>query len=164
MLHLFSDPTFVIATAFFGFFAVLIYLKVPGMVGRSLDGRADKIKSDIEQAELLCKEAQDLLSTYQKKQREAVKEAENIVNHAKEEAERMLVEGKTQLDAALKRREQMVSLRIKQAEIAATDEIRDETARLAVKATETILRNNLSAKQGTAILNQSIDNLGGQLH
>jgi len=164
MLNLFADPTFVVATAFFGFFALIIYLKVPGMIGKSLDSRAEKIKTEIEQAETICKEAQDLLSQYQKKQREAVKEAESIVKNAEDEAARMIEEGKNQLDGALQRREQVAEQRIKQAETAALDEIRDETAHIAVMATETILRSHLSTKQSTALINDAIDQLDKQLH
>ena len=63
-----NDPTFWVATAFIAFLVLIVYLGVLKKIAFSLDERTEKIKSDIEQAEQLCKEAQDLLSHYQKKQ------------------------------------------------------------------------------------------------
>ena len=65
MSHLIQDPIFWVATAFIAFILVLVYLKIPLTVGTKLDKRADKIKADLDEAEALYKEAQDLLAAYQ---------------------------------------------------------------------------------------------------
>ena len=102
---MFQDPTFWVLVAFIGFISVLVYLKVPGMVTKGLDARAEKIKADLEEADALLKEAQDLLASYQKKQREAADEAQEIQARAKEEAERIVENGRTRLKDSLQRRE-----------------------------------------------------------
>ena len=66
---MFQDPTFWVLVAFIGFVGVLVYFKVPGMVIKGLDARAEKIKADLEDADALLREAQGLLASYQKKQR-----------------------------------------------------------------------------------------------
>ena len=71
---MFQDPTFWVLVAFVGFVALIIYFKVPGMITSALDARAKKIKADLDEADSLLKEAQDLLALYQKKQRETANE------------------------------------------------------------------------------------------
>ena len=161
MLH---DPTFWVATAFFAFLLVLVYLKVPGSVGAQLDKRADKIKSDLDEAEALLKEAQDLLATYQKKQRDAAKEAQAIADHAKEEAERMLVQGRERLAETLARREQLAKVRIAQAEAAAIDDVRIRTVDIAMDATQAVLAKGIAAAKANAMIDDAIKELPNKLH
>ena len=161
MLH---DPTFWVATAFIAFIAVLVYLKIPGKIFGALDHRADKIRSDIEEAEALCKEAQELLATYQKKQREALKEAEEISTAGKEEAVRLAEKGKQQLEDSLARREKQATDRIAQAENAAVDQVRALTIEIAIAATRNILETQLSASKSDALVDSAIGELSEKLH
>ena len=66
-----ADPTFWVMIAFVGFFALLIYYRVPGMIGKALDARAAAIRADLDEARRLRDEAQALLADYQRKSREA---------------------------------------------------------------------------------------------
>ena len=137
-------------------FLVLIYLKVPGSVGAQLDKRADKIKADLDEAEALYKEAQDLLALYQKKQRDAAKEAETITGNAKIEAARMLEEGRVRLSETLLRREQLAKDRIAQAEAAAIDKVRIKTVDIAMDATREILAKGLAAAKSDSMIDAAI--------
>ena len=74
-----GDATFWALVALIIFLAVVVYLKVPGMIGKSLDDRAEKIRNELEEARKLREEAQALLAEYQKKRKEAEKEAGDIV-------------------------------------------------------------------------------------
>lgn len=161
---MFQDPTFWVATAFVGFIIVLVYLKVPGSVGAQLDKRADKIKADLDEAESLYKEAQDLLATYQKKQRDAAKEAEVIADHAKAEAARMLEEGRVRLAETLARREQLAKDRIAQAEAQAIDEVRIKTVDIAMDATREILAKGIAAAKSNSMIDDAIKELPSKLH
>lgn len=161
MLH---DPTFWVATAFIAFIGLLIYLKVPAKIFGALDQRADKIRSDIEEAEVLCKEAQDLLATYQKKQREALKEAEEISQAGKAEAVRLAEKGQKQLEGSLARREKQATDRIAQAEAAAVEQVRNLTIEIAMAATRDILANQLSASKSDALVDSAIGELSEKLH
>ncbi|WP_458363812.1 F0F1 ATP synthase subunit B family protein, partial [Brucella intermedia] len=76
------DATFWALIGLIIFLAILAYLKVPGMVGRSLDERADRIKNELEEARTLREEAQQLLAEYHRKRKEAEKEASDIVASA----------------------------------------------------------------------------------
>ena len=161
---MFQDPTFWVLVAFIGFVVVLVYFKVPGMVTKGLDARAEKIKADLEDADALLKEAQDLLASYQKKQREAADEAQEIKARAKEEGKRIVENGRAQLEDSLQRREKLAMDRISQAEASALDEIRARTVDIALDATRDLLANNLSDHKANAMLDDAIRELPGRLN
>ena len=160
---MFQDPTFWVLVAFIGFISVLVYFKVPGMVTKGLDARADKIKADLQEADALLTEAQDLLASYQKKQREAADEAQEIQARANEEAERIVQNGRTRLMDSLQRREKLAMDRITQAEASAVDEIRARTVDIALDATRNLLAENLSDNKANAMLNDAIKELPDRL-
>ncbi len=161
---MFQDPTFWVLVAFIGFVGVLVYFKVPGMVTKGLDARAEKIKADLEDADALLKEAQGLLASYQKKQREAADEAQEIKARAKEEGKRIVENGRAQLEDSLQRREKLAMDRITQAEASALDEIRARTVDIALDATRDLLADNLSDHKANAMLDDAIKELPGRLN
>jgi len=161
---MFTDPTFWVATAFVAFIGLLVYLKVPGKVGAALDKRADKIKANLDEAEALRDEAQDLLATYQKKQRDAVKEAEDIAAQAKTEAGRILEQGRKHLEETVARREKLAMDRIAQAEAAALDEVKARTVEIAIDATRALLSEKMAAKKADQLVDDAIKELPGKLH
>ena len=161
---MFQDPTFWVLVAFIGFVGVLVYFKVPGMVTKGLDARAEKIKADLEDADALLKAAQDLLASYQKKQREAADEAQEIKARAKEEGKRIVENGRARLEDSLQRREKLAMDRITQAEASALDEIRARTVDIALDATRDLLADNLSDHKANAMLDDAIKELPGRLN
>ena len=161
---MFQDPTFWVLVAFIGFVGVLVYFKVPGMVIKGLDARAEKIKADLEDADTLLKEAQELLASYQKKQREAADEAQEIKARAKEEGNRIVENGRARLEDSLQRREKLAMDRITQAEASALDEIRARTVDIALDATRDLLADNLSDHKANAMLDDAIKELPGRLN
>ena len=158
-----NDPTFWVATAFIAFLVLIVYLGVLKKIAFSLDERTEKIKSDIEQAEQLCKEAQDLLSHYQKKQRDALKEADTIAANAKKEAQEMIKNGRKQIELSMLRREALIKSRIHQSELAALEKIRLQTIELVINATQNILKDFIKEKKIDETINASIKNLGRSL-
>jgi len=158
-----QEPTFWVLIAF------VIFLGAAGrplvsLITAGLDKRADKIREDLEEAEKLRKEAQDLLAGYQRKQRDAIQEAKDIVQHAHEEAERIAVQGRETLEASLERRRKLALERIEQAEAQALDAVRAKTVDLALDATREFLSKELKGKQADALINQAIKDLPGKLH
>ena len=81
------NTDFVVLLGFLLFLAVLAYFKVPGMLGKLLDKRADDIRNELDEARALREEAQTLLASYERKQHEVSAQADRIVANAKEEAE-----------------------------------------------------------------------------
>ena len=86
------DATFWAFVSLLIVFAIAIYLKVPGMIAKSLDARIARIELDLAEARKLREDAQALLDEYEAKRKAAEGEAEAIVAAAHEEAERLTVE------------------------------------------------------------------------
>ena len=160
---MFQDPTFWVLVAFIGFIGVLVYFKVPGMVTKALDARAEKIQMDLEEADALLKEAQDLLASYQKKQRDSSDESQAIQARAREEAKRILENGRVRLEESLQRREKLAMDRITQAEASALSEIQALTVDIALDATHELLATNVSDDKANAMLNDAIKELPDHL-
>ncbi len=158
-----DDPTFWVLIAFIVFIAATAR-PIFRLITVGLDKQADKIRDDLEEAEKLRKEAQDLLASYQRKQRDAIKEAEDIVQHANEEAERIAVQGREALEASLERRRKLALERIEQAEAQALDAVRAKTVDLALDATREFLAKELKGKQADALIDSAIQDLPGKLH
>lgn len=158
-----QDPTFWVLVAFVVFIAATAR-PILRLITAGLDKRADKIRDELEEAEKLRKEAQDLLAGYQRKQRDAIQEVEDIVQHAREEAEHMAVQGRENLEASLERRRKLALERIAQAETQALDTVRAKTVDLALDATREFLAKELKGKQADALIDQAIKELPEKLH
>ncbi len=160
---MFHDPTFWVAVSFVIFIA-LVSKPVGKLATKALDDRADKIKSEFDEAERLREEAQDLLASYQRKQRDAAKEAEAIVRHAKEEAERLDREGRERLAASLERREKLALDRIALAEQQAVERVRAHAVEVAIAATQGVIATGLSDAKATQLVDAAIKDIPGKLH
>ena len=158
-----QDPAFWAAVAFVIFIAATAK-PISRLLTAGLDKRADKIRSDLEEAEKLREEAQDLLASYQRKLRDALAEAEAIIAHAGEEAERLAVQERDKLEAALERRQKQAIDRIAQAEAQALDLVRAKTVDVALDATRDYLAKELKDNQSDALTDAAIKVLPGNLH
>ncbi|MDI6838922.1 MAG: F0F1 ATP synthase subunit B [Rhizobiaceae bacterium] len=133
------DATFFAFVGLVLFFALVIYLKVPGMVTKSLDERADKIRDELAEAKRLREEAQHVLAEYQRKRKEAEAEAAGIVAAAEREAAMLTAEAKQKTEEFVARRNALSEQKIKQAETDAINAVRAAAVDLAVAAAETII-------------------------
>jgi len=161
---MFESPSFWVAVAFIGFVAVVIYYKLPSIVGKQLDDRAERIKNELDEAQKLREEAQAMFADYQRRQREALATAEEIVVKAKEDAEIIRKESEAELKANLARRQEMAENKIKQAEEKALAEVQNIAVDVAIAASEKLMKDNLKAKEAGALIDQSIKDLGSQLN
>ena len=157
------DPTFVVALAFVITF-VLFGKKMWAAISGALDDRSEQIRASIEEATQLREEAQAKLAEFERKQHEALKEAETIVSRAKDEAARLTVEAAEKLEVSLKRSEQMAKDRIAQAEAQAIAEVRALAVDVAIGATEKLLSDGMTAKKSDAVINEAIKDLGAKLN
>lgn len=130
----------------------------------ALDKRAERIRRSLVEAEALAGEAERTLSDYKKKQREALAEAERILEHAKSEAKRIAEQAALDLEESLKRREQLAFDKIAQAEAAALTAVRNQAVDLAIAATADIIRRNLSDAQAGALIDQGLADVARKLN
>ena len=158
------DATFWVGAAFVLFVGILVYLKVPGMLTGALDERAKKISNDLDQARELREEAQVLLATYQRKQRDALKEAEEIIAHAKEEAMREAEQAEKKLEEAIARRQQAALNKIALAEAQAENEVRDTAIEIAIAAATAVVAQQVRGDRADALVDTAIQELRGHLN
>ena len=118
------------------FLALIVYLKVPGMLAKSLDERAGRITNELAEAKRLRAEAQALLVEYQRKRKEAEAEAANIVAAAEREAEMLTAEAKQKTDEFVARRTALSEQKIKQAETDAINSVRATAVDIAIAAAD----------------------------
>ncbi|MDE1173049.1 MAG: ATP F0F1 synthase subunit B [Parvibaculaceae bacterium] len=146
------------------FIAIAVRFKVPSLVAGMLDKRSITIAKEIEDARKLRDEAQQLLATYQRRQKEALQEADDIIVQAKAEAERLAVETRKALESQIERRTKMAEDKIAQAETQAIQEVRAIAADVAVGAARRIIGETLDASKDARLIEKSIGELKSRLH
>ncbi|MBI1262609.1 MAG: ATP F0F1 synthase subunit B [Rhizobiales bacterium] len=146
------------------FIAIALYMKVPAMVTGSLDKRRQAIADELEEARRLREEAQQLLASYQRKQREAMKEAEDILVQAKAEAESLAVETRDALKLMVERRTKMANDKIAQAEAQAVQDVQAAAADVAVAAARLLIAEKVDASRDAKLIESAIGDLGSKLH
>jgi F-type H+-transporting ATPase subunit b len=162
-MELFGSPEFWVLVAFI-IFVVLVAKPVSRMITASLDQRSARIKTTLDEAQRLRDEAQQLLAENQRRQRDAAKEAADILAHARDEAARLKREAISHFEAATARREKLALEKIAQAETAATAEVRREAVEVATAATRKLLAQVLTDERATTLVDQSIKELDRKLH
>ena len=130
----------------------------------ALDSRADRIRDELEEAQRLREEAQAALANFQRRQRDAMGEAEEIIAHARAEADRLREHAAEELEATLKRREAMAMDRIAQAEAAATAEVRGVAVDVAISAAREVIGGQLDKSKANALVDDAIKDLPNKLH
>ncbi len=163
MRELFSNAEVWVAVAFFIFVGVILKLGYRRIVD-GLDTRGERIKNELEEARNLREEAQALLASYQRKQRDALKEAERIVEHAKDEAARASAEAEAKLQETIKRRTEMAVDKISRAEAQALQDVRNTAVDVAVEAARDLIAKNLDEKKAASLVEDSIADIDKKLH
>lgn len=159
-----NDTDIVVGIGFVIFVGVLIYFGVPGMLTSRLDARATRIRADLDEVRSLREEAQTLLASYERKQKEVTGQAEDIVKAARVEAERAAEAAKEDIRHSVARRLQTATEQIDAAEKAAIRQIRDRAVAVAVAAAGDVIREGMQAKDANALIDASISEVGAKLH
>jgi F-type H+-transporting ATPase subunit b len=154
-MEMFQDPEFWVAACII---VILVGGLIKGMpaITASLDGRAAKIRAQIEEARKLREDAQALLVQYQKKQREAMAEAEAIIAQAKTDAARLRSEAEADIATSIERRKQQALDRIAQSEAQAVKDVRNTAIDVALAAAEKLIRENLDPAKQQALADKAI--------
>ncbi|MCV3242777.1 F0F1 ATP synthase subunit B [Mesorhizobium sp. ZC-5] len=158
------DATFWAFVALIIFLGIIFYMKVPGMITKSLDERASKIRNELDEARRLREEAQQLLAEYQRKRKEAEQEAGDIVAAAKREADQLVVEAQKKTEEYVARRTALAEQKIGQAERDAVNEVRASAVDIAVEAARKLLGDKVDAKTGAELFKSSLQEVKAKLN
>ena len=154
------------------FWVMIAFVITIGLAGKTvaqkisaaLDVRSEGIRSEIEEATRLREEAQELLASYERKQRDAAEEARLIADRAKSEADYLLKKAEENLKVLLERRERQAKERIAQAETAAIDQVRAAAIDVALEASRRLLAKKITGGKSDALIDAAIKELPGKLH
>ena len=156
MLDLLAHDTGLwVAISFFVFLAVAFKLGRKSIVS-GLDSRIAEVKNEIETAERLRVEAQELLAQYQRKQRDAEKEATDIIKNAEKQAQQVAKTSEAELKETILRREEQLTSRLKRLEENAIAQIQNHAAEIAVAATTEVIQQTLDSKLNSELNEKTI--------
>jgi len=163
------EPTFLglnpggwVALAMLVVFAVMIWKKVPGAIGKALDSKIALIRDQLAEAESLRKEAEALKAEYEAKSKSADKDRKALLERAKHEAEEIVAKAKTDAEALIGRRTRMAEEKIAAEERLAIEQLRATAADAAAKAAARLIAERHDAGTDARLVDQAIKEIASR--
>jgi F-type H+-transporting ATPase subunit b len=151
-----------VALAILIVFAVLIWKKVPGAVGRALDSKIALIRDQLAEAEALRKEAEALKAEYQAKAASADKDREALIERARHEAGDIVAKAKTDAEALIERRTRMAEEKIAAEERTAVEQLRATAAQAAASAAARLIAERHDAGSDAKLVDEAIRDIAAR--
>jgi F-type H+-transporting ATPase subunit b len=161
-MHL--DASFFTLVALIIFLGIVAYAGGFKAMGSGLDSRSERIRTDLEHAAKLRKEAEALLAEYKQKRIDAENEAASIVAAAKADAEEYAAETRRKLSESLDRRTRQAEQKIAQAEAAAIKDVRNAATELAIAAAQNMVAQAAKGAKGDELIASSIQAVRNRLN
>jgi F-type H+-transporting ATPase subunit b len=158
------NTNFIVLMAFILFIAILMYMKIPSKIGAMLDARADGIRADLDEARALREEAQTLLASYERKQKEVQEQADRIVANARTEAERSAEASKDDIAASIARRLASAEEQLESARAAAVKDVQNRAVTVAVAAAKDVIASQMDAVRANTLIDESIATVKAKMH
>ena len=151
-----ASAAWIVAAAMAVLVGVALYLKVPKTITVGLDKSIAAIKHQLEEAKALRAEAEALHKQYANKIADAEREAAEMLDHARDEAEAIVAKAVVDTTALIARREKMASDKISAAELAAIQELRATAATVATTAASALIKARHGAGADKALVDSAI--------
>ena len=148
-----------IALAVVVVFAILIWKRVPSMIGGLLDAKIAGIRDQLDEAARLRAEAEALKAEYEARAAQAETEAATMLERARTEAQGIVSQAEADAAALVERRARMAEDKIAAAERAALEEVRARAATAAAAAAEALIRDKLDAGADRKMVDAAIAGL-----
>jgi len=155
------DPGGWVAIAMLAVFALLIWKKVPGAIGRALDSKIALIRDQLQEAESLRKEAEALMAEYAAKSASADKDRAALLERAKLEAHDIVAKAKTDAEALIERRSRMAQDKIAAEERSAIEQLRSTAADAAARAAAQLIAERHDAATDGKLVDRAIKEIAG---
>ena len=140
----------------FALFIILVWKKARAALVGMLDGRADKISAELDEAKQLRKDAARELEKFEALKKEAEAEAKTIIANALTAADRIREDAEARAKDTVARREAQATAKIKAAEAALITELRGTAASLAANAARDLMVTSLDEKASLQLIDQSV--------
>ena len=157
------DATFWVAISFFIFIAGLIYLKIPQKVNNSLIDQISKIKNELEEAKKLKIEAKNLLSDYENKIDKSKKETQNIINLAKKNGEKNILEKTEKFHQLIEDRKKSIEQKITLMKENALKEIRNVSIKISLESVGHLIKNSIDKSKVEKFYSRSLEQIKTEL-
>lgn len=158
------NTDFIVTMGFLVFVGILLYYKIPALVGNLLDKRAESIRADLDEARRLREEAQEIYASYERRQREVKETAAQIVANARRESEAQAARAKEDLKISIDRRLKAAEDQIASAEADAVRAVRNRAVTTAVAAASELLAQQVAAGKRGAGIDEAIDDVARRLN
>lgn len=162
-MELLLDAHFWVGVAFVVLLGILVWAGVHRFAWKALGDAGAKVQAQLDEADALRREAQDLLAQVKAQKDASEKQAAEILVNAKDEAARLQTEAQAKLAEQIERRGQMAERKIAQAEAQAEAEVRAAAAELAAQMAEQVLVQRLSGAKSDPLIDKAIGELAGKL-
>lgn len=139
----------------------ILALKVWPTITKGLQDREDKIRNEIEAAEMARAQAKDALEQYQQSLAQARAEAQKEIDKARAQAQAIAAELKTKADAELNAMREKAMRDIDNAKRAAVSEVYAQGSALAATMAGKILKREVNAGDTQRLLEESVRQLEG---
>ncbi|HCR85453.1 MAG TPA: hypothetical protein DIV86_02130 [Alphaproteobacteria bacterium] len=160
MLH---DPKFWVAVSSTIFF-IAAFKPIKNAIAKMINDRIVKIKSDIEEAALLKKEALELLHEAETKLASVEIQAKGILTNAQEQADLIVKNTQEKLAKDIETRKNIALQKIKSLEESAVEEIKKKVSSVTLFAVQTIAEENLDEETLDRLSIASIEKLPKNFH
>ena len=151
------DATFWVAVSFFIFFGCLIYLKVPQKINNSLTDQINKVREELDEAEKLKVEAKNLLSNYENKIDKSKKEVLEIINLAKKDSEKTILEKTEKFHQTMESKKKNAEQKILQMKENALKDIKNISVKVSVEAVEHLIKNSIDKNKLEKLYTNSLE-------
>ena len=151
------DATFWVAVSFFIFFGCLVYLKVPQKINNSLTGQINKIKKELDEAEKLKGEAKNLLSNYENKIDKSKKEVLGIINLAKKDSEKTILEKTEKFHQIMESKKKNAEQKFAQMKENALRDIKNISVKISMDAVEHLIKNSIDKNKLEKLYTKSLE-------
>ena len=151
------DETFWVSISFFIFIGLLIYLKVPQKINDALNTKISDIKKELNEAEKLKDEAKNILSDYENKINKTQKDSFNILNTAKKESEKIVLETTEKFYKLVENRKKMTEQKITQMKEGALKDIKNISVKVTIETIEQLIKNSIDKKKLDKLYNENLE-------
>lgn len=139
---------------------LLLWKKVPAVIGASLDKKIAQIRANLDEAAALRADAEKIKAEYEAKAKAAAGEAEDLLAAARKDADAILSQARDDAAALIERRGKMAEDKIAAAERTAIAEVRARAANAASAAAAQLIAEQHDAKSDKPLVDNAIDALG----
>ena len=157
------DATFWVAVSFVIFFGALIYFKIPKKINELLSNMITDIKKEIDESEKLRSETKNMLDKAQKKLEMVDKEVNKILNQAKGDSEKLVIEMNEKFHNSSEIKKNAAQQKIHQMKENAIKDIKNTSIKIAVESVKKIISTSVDKSKLDNLFDKNLEEAKAEL-